>query len=172
MCHSLNSYINLNTTKTSGVRCHQSFPLCVKEPMLKRQQRGSMLVIALFIIVVMALLIGALGNIFKASTDSVIFEVYGVRAQQSAGAGLQQLAMTALPLNSPAVDCNQAINSPSSMSNIDGLKNCAYSASCTTENITFNGSDYKYYWFTSTGSCQVGEQVISRTLSADALQEQ
>jgi MSHA biogenesis protein MshP len=135
------------------------------------KQRGSMIVMALFAIIVLALLAGTLINMIGTSSNSVLFEVYGVRAKNAAQAGIQELAMTAFPLGTGPQQCNQVISSPASFSSITGFQECDFSARCVTEDINFNGEDYRYYRFSSTGSCGFNGIVVSRTLSVDAMQE-
>jgi MSHA biogenesis protein MshP len=135
------------------------------------KQSGSMIVMALFAIIVLALLAGTLINMISTSSNSVLFEVYGVRAKNAAQAGIQELAMTAFPLGTGPQQCNQVISSPASFSSITGFQECDFSARCTTEDINFNGEDYRYYRFSSTGSCALNGIVVSRTVSVDAMQE-
>ena len=135
------------------------------------KQSGSMIVMALFAIIVLALLAGTLINMISASSNSVLYEVYGVRAKNAAQAGVQELAMRAFPLGTGPQQCNQVISSPASFSSIAGFQACDFSAICTTEDINFNGEAYRYYRFSSTGSCLLNDIVVSRTLSVDAMQE-
>lgn len=135
------------------------------------RQGGSMIVMALFAIIVLALLAATLINMINTSSNSVLYEVYGVRAKNAAQAGIQELAMASFPLGTGPQLCNQVIASPASFSSISGFQACAFSARCTTEDISFNGEDYRYYRFSSTGSCEFNNIVVSRTLSVDAMQE-
>jgi MSHA biogenesis protein MshP len=135
------------------------------------KQSGSMIVMALFAIIVAALLATTLINMLSASSNSVLYEVYGVRAQKAAQAGVQELSMSAFPLGTGPQQCNQVISSPASFSSITGFQACDFSARCTTEDINFNGEDYRYYRFSSTGTCILNDIVVSRTLSVDAMQE-
>ena len=135
------------------------------------KQRGSMIVMALFAIIVLALLAGTLINMLSASSNSVLYEVYGVRAKNAARAGIQELAMSAFPIGTGPQICDQVIASPASFSSIAGFQGCDFSARCTTEDINFNGEAHRYYRFSSTGSCLLNDIVVSRTLSVDAMQE-
>lgn len=130
-----------------------------------------MIVMALFAIIVLALLAGTLVNMTSSSSNSVLYEVYGVRAKNAAHAGIQDLAMAAFPLNSGPQQCNQVITSPSSLSSISGFQSCQFTARCSTTDINFDGEDYRYYRFSSTGSCGFDGVVVSRTVSVDAMQE-
>ncbi|AEP28500.1 type II secretory pathway component [Glaciecola nitratireducens FR1064] len=135
------------------------------------RQSGSMIVMALFAIIVLALLAGTLVNMLSTSSNSVLFEVYGVRAKNAAQAGIQELAMTAFPLGAGPQLCNQVIVNPATFASIPGFQSCQFTARCTTSDINFNGEDYRYYRFSSTGSCGFDGVVVSRTVSVDAMQE-
>lgn len=135
------------------------------------RQQGSMIVTALFVIVVVSLLAVALINIISASSNTTLHQVYGLRAKQAAHAGIQNLLFTSFPVDGSAVSCNTNAVSPNSFSSVTGLSACKYQSSCTTEIISFNNIDRLYFKFTSTGSCEINTNVVSRTLSVDAVQE-
>lgn len=134
------------------------------------KQRGSLLIMALFIIIVLSLLAGAMIKITSNSSASVANEVYGLRAQQSANAGIQSLISQSFPVGSTPQVCQATITSPSSFSNIPGLKKCQYTARCQSEDIQYLGSDYRHYKFTSTGVCDLQDELFSRTIAVDAIQ--
>lgn len=141
------------------------------KPFTQCQQRGNMIVMALFVIVVVSLLAATLINIISASSSSTIHQVYGLRAQQAAKSGIQELLSRSFPTDGSSVICNTTANSGASFSNINGLRNCSYEARCTTQTISFSNVDHQYYKFSSTGSCLIDDNVVSRTLSVDAVQE-
>ena len=66
------------------------------------EQRGSMLVIALFVIIVMALLGLTLSRLLSSSSDAIIHEVYGQRALNAARAGVEEQIALAFPINGSA----------------------------------------------------------------------
>ncbi len=134
-------------------------------------QRGTMLVMALFILVVLTMLAGTMITIISGSSKSIIHEVYGVRAQQAAHAGIESLVAASFPVGSPAQACSASVNNNAAFSNIPGFANCSYQASCSSSDISFNSANYRYYRYSSTGFCDTGEGVVSRTLFVDAMQE-
>jgi MSHA biogenesis protein MshP len=138
---------------------------------LSKHQQGSMIVTALFVIVVVSMLAGALINIISSSSSTTIHQVYGLRAKQAAQAGIQELLFTSFPADGSAISCNTNTASPASFSNVKGLNGCRYQASCSTETISFANVDRLYFKFSSTGSCEIDTNVVSRTLSVDAVQE-
>lgn len=144
-------------------------------PVTTDKQRGGMLVISLFVIVVMALLVLTLTRLLSASGETLIYEVYGLRAHQAARSGLEVKLTEAFPVCPPGsvnplcVDSSR--NDPAACNNTteqtfshSGLQNCSVNASCSVSDT----GNSRYYRFTSTGTCEAGDAVTSRTVSVDA----
>ena len=144
-------------------------PKLAQQPSLPKQE-GSMLVLALFIIIVLAMMGATMVKLVMTTSESALTDNFGLNAKNTAQVGLEMLGMQTFPLNTPIQACNTTINSPSSMQNIPGLQNCSYTASCTTSDVIKNGVAHYFYRFSSTGTCEIGEQIVSRTLSVEALQ--
>jgi MSHA biogenesis protein MshP len=161
-------YLSKNTENTAAM---QSLRYQNSRYRCAQRQHGSMIVMALFAIIVLALLAGTLVNMISTSSNSVLYEVYGVRAKNAAQVGIQELAMASFPLGTGPQQCNQVIANSATFGSISGFQACEFSARCTTTDINFNGEDYRYYRFSSTGSCGLDGVVVSRTLSVDAMQE-
>ena len=86
--------------------------MCPKLPMVSLQrQQGSMLVIALFVIIVLAMLGATMSKMVIASNMSVVTDLTGLRAKHAANAGLEVLGGMAFPLDTPIQTCNSTINS-------------------------------------------------------------
>lgn len=136
-----------------------------------KKQQGSMIVMALFVIVVVGLLASALINIISASSNSTLHQVYGLRAKQAAESGIQDLMFSSFPTDGSAVACNTTQFSPASFSDVKGLSTCSYRATCVTETISFGSVDRLHFKFSSTGSCEINTHIVNRTLSVDAVQE-
>lgn len=151
------------TFQKNGCRNNASLPT--------RASKGNMTMMALFVIVVVGMLAASLIKIISAASDSMLHQVYGLRAQQAAQVGVQNLLQTSFPVGAAANACNQTITSPASFSSVPGLSNCSFQASCETSNIQFANVDYVYFKFTSTGTCAIDTNVVSRTMSVDAMQE-
>jgi MSHA biogenesis protein MshP len=129
-----------------------------------------MLVIALFVIIVLALLGLTLTKLLSTSSDAIIHEVYGKRALNAARTGVEQMISNAFPFAPDTPSCSVAPASPIDLNpNIKGLANCSYLAGCEVITVT-DGATYTYYRFESTGSCQVGNTLVSRNIKVDALQ--
>ncbi len=135
------------------------------------KQSGNMLILALFIIVVLGgLAMSLIGSVSSASNSS-LQHIYGLRALNSADAGIERLLLSTFPLNTPPQVCNQTLNSDSQFSTVSGLQSCSYQAVCETQSIRFTGRDYLAYKFSSTGVCTVGQEVFSRLIYAESVRE-
>ena len=131
-------------------------------------QKGSALVMAIFVIVIMTILGSALMRMMSATSESVAYEVLGTRAFQAAQVGLQWELQQLFPLGTGASACqNQAtINAGiPDLSAIDGLINCRIAA-LTCED--FLDGSIRYYQVTSTGQCDINGEVTSRTIEVQA----
>lgn len=137
---------------------------------MRHKQSGSMLVLALFIIIVMTMLGLSMTTLMSSSADAVIYEVYGLRARNAARIGLEQ-SLQAVFSTTPAsvAGCTAASRS---FDGVAGLKNCKFESSCTTKNYNFEDGSATTFYFSSTGSCDGGQITVSRTLEVDALERQ
>ena len=135
-----------------------------KNSILKKQ-KGSALVIAIFIIVVMSLLGSALVKIISTNAETIAYEVIGTRAYQAAQTGAQKKMSQLFPLSPTVGVCN--INTvPDDFSSVKGLENCtAVNVGCI-EDATVNG--VTYYTITSTGQCTVAGISTSRKIEISA----
>ena len=128
------------------------------------KQKGSALVLALFIIVIMTLLGTALVRMLSSNAETIVYEVLGTRAYQAAQAGAQRKLSEIFPLDSPSTISCPATNSEWDFSAIDGLQGCTVEVECTA--ISFE--DVTYYTITSTGQCAVANVVTSRIIEVNA----
>lgn len=123
-----------------------------------------MLVISLFVIVVMALLGFAMTQLLSASSDTVVQEVYGLRALNAAQSGVEAKIAKAFPVSGSA-SCN-ADNEVFSYGAVSGLQNCIATTNCRAEN--FAADNLTYYRFTSEGQCAAGKVITYRQVAVDA----
>ena len=137
-------------------------------PFVKSQQ-GSMLVMAVFIIVIFGLLASALTSILSSSQDTVSYEVLGSRAQATANAGMEAGLYRVLR-NSVACNVIPAASTPLTV-NIDntvvGLVQCNVSVACN-QRAAVNGSTTTYYILNSTGTCVAGNNKLTATRNLKA----
>ena len=128
------------------------------------KQKGSALVLALFIMVVMTLLGTALVRMISSNAETIAFEVLGTRAYQAAQAGAQRKLSELFPLLPAGCVCSPS--APYDFSAIVGLENCTASDVECTAGPTVN--DITYYTITSTGQCTVAGVFTSRTIEVKA----
>jgi len=143
-----------------------------------KKQRGSAILMTLFIIIVLILLGGALMRVLSTSSEAIAQEVIGTRAYMAANSAMQAELQKLFPLNDAAIQCNA--NPPpydfsSSGSDIDGLYHCTASTTCSNY-ATHPETGEQFYRLTSTGKCassalqsnSKGAVVSSRTIQVEA----
>lgn len=142
-------------------------------------QKGSALVIAIFISVVMLLLVAALSKLLIASSEGVSYEVQGTRSFFAAQSGIEYALTELFPLASATV----ASSCPGSLQNGEevnltlpptisfdtvGLQSCTTHISCRER---LNTSDeVTHFWLISTGQCGTDEVQSSRTIEMEVWQ--
>lgn len=134
---------------------------------ISNKQRGSALVIAIFIIIVLSALGAALVSMLDSSQEGVAYEVLGTRAYTAAQSGVQWQLSEVFPLNSDAVACKNQTdidNNTPSFTSVTGLEQCNISVTCTD----FERDGIRYYVVKSTGQCALDSEVTSRTIEVDA----
>ena len=120
-------------------------------------QQGSMLVIALFVIIVLAMLGATMSKMVIASNVTLVTDLTGLRAKHAAQTGLEVLGSQSFPLDNSIQTCNTTVNSNAAFTGIIGFSNCAYTAACNTISITKSGIEHYFYRFTSVGTCGRGK---------------
>ncbi|GAC13779.1 hypothetical protein [Aliiglaciecola lipolytica] len=134
-----------------------------------QKQSGSMIVIALFVIIVMALLGLTMVKLLNSSADAVIHEVYGARALHAAQSSMEINIKSAFPLTQDgAGNCDSLTTI--AFATVPGLQNCYAIASCTLT-TGFVDETTQYYHFESTGICSAGKVTASRSVAVDAIVE-
>jgi MSHA biogenesis protein MshP len=132
---------------------------------INTKQKGSAIVIAIFVIVVMALLGAGLVKILSSSVESVAYEVIGTRAYAAAQTGAQWQLLEIFPHDTNSrTACQGTIVEPD-FSNVQGLENCEAAVICNDDG-EFDGTTY--YIITSTGQCSIGGVITSRTVKIEA----
>ena len=113
----------------------------------KQRQRGFSLPVAIFILVVMALLGAAIVNIMLSGQQGVSSEVLSTRAFFSAESGAQYALAQVFPLDGSPGSCQAPY--PTLNLTSTGLAGCSANVSCSSSTIGSN----VYYTITSTGNC-------------------
>ena len=144
------------------------FPEVSLSPVYLKRQQGSMLVVAVFVIVVMGLLATALSTVFTASETAVSYEVLGIRAQAAANAGIEAGLYQVLR---KSVTCNQVADSsvtPTTTLAVTldtssaGLSQCTVTVLCG-QRPAISGSTATYFILNSTGTCIAGNNQLIAT---------
>lgn len=132
------------------------------------RNQGSILVTAIFVMVVMSVIGLAIIRLTATANQNVVIEVYGQRALNAARAGLELKLAQAFPLAGNSAQCSQ--DATAITLTASGFENCQYQAQCQQQSVNFpDGDSGDYYQFYSVGSCQFDGQIISRSLSVDGL---
>ena len=143
-------------------------------PSMVRSQRGSAILIALFVIVIMALLAAAMGRFLVDSSEKHTVEVRGVRALMAAQSGLE-IALYRLYPNGQWQ--GQQCATSTSLSFTDaGLTGCQAIVTCNKVPVSAAGGTQTGYRFSSEGRCGQPDAgsglnpdfAVSRTLLAEA----
>ena len=148
------------------------------DPQAFGRMRGSALMIALFVIVVMALLAAAMGRFLVDSGEKNTVEVRSVRALLAAQSGLEVALYRLFPKRTLAQPTPPAVclaSSPLSFASNPGLSNCLAVVRCATVPVTYNGSVTNGYRLESVGTCGNSDLnsanpdfAVSRTLIVEA----
>ncbi|EGM76634.1 hypothetical protein Rhein_3364 [Rheinheimera sp. A13L] len=136
------------------------------------KQRGSALVVAVFIIIVMVLLIGSLTQQLTSSSESVSYEVLGTRAFLAAQSGMERGLQILYGLDAAIqTSCaNPLFSQNFELSAVDGLRQCQVQVNCTAATSSLDSSTTHFY-LTSTGTCgDVASVQSSRTIEMEVWQ--
>ncbi len=142
-------------------------------------QKGSALVIAVFIVVVMLLLVAGLSKLLIASSEGVSYEVQGTRSFFAAQSGIE-FALTELFPLAPATATASCPNSlqngeevnlalvPTISFDTVGLQSCTAHISCRERVNELD--EVTHFWLISTGQCGVDAVQTSRTIEMEVWQ--
>ncbi|MFM5567700.1 MSHA biogenesis protein MshP [Aeromonas veronii] len=134
--------------------------------------------IALFVIVVMALLAAAMGRFLVDSGEKNTVEVRSVRALLAAQSGLEVALYRLFPkrtLAQPTPPAVCPVTSTLNFASNPGLSNCSAVVRCVMVPVTYNGSVTTGYRLESVGTCGSSDLnsanpdfAVSRTLMVEA----
>ncbi|MCS6154534.1 MSHA biogenesis protein MshP [Shewanella baltica] len=154
----LNSYrrsVGRNSASSSSLSRSSSHAL----PM---RQRGSALIIGVFVITVMFLLASALINIVEDGDVGLTQEVWGTRAFAAANSGADAALAQLFPLNGTVGVCSA--NSAWVPPDVVGFHACSVTLQCTRY---FVGSVFQYH-IKSQAVCESGDTRVSRQVEVEA----
>ncbi len=134
--------------------------------MNKKQQQGSILLLAIMIILIFSVVGLAIVKTQETTGETIAQEVLGTRALMAARSGLEANLSNIFPLIEQTGDCNdQALTF-----NAPGLPNCTATVTC---NVYATLNSINYYRVQSTGQCGTGAIEVNSTnivLSSRTLQ--
>jgi len=136
------------------------------------KQRGSSLVIAVFIIVVMSLLIGSLSRQLLSSSENVSYEVLGTRAFLAAQSGMERGLQTLYNLDTAVqTSCASSLFTKNfEQSSIDGLRQCQVQVNCNAAASTLDPT-VTHFYLESIGTCGDPASIqSSRTIQMEVWQ--
>lgn len=128
--------------------------------------RGSALVIAIFVIIVMSLLGAALVKMMESSQENVVYEVLGTRAYAAAQTGVQWQLGKLFPIGSPARACSDVSQIPPPIELAKGFEGCRIVSPIKCSDFSHQG--VIYYTVTSTGQCDLDGESTSRVIEVEA----
>ncbi len=119
-----------------------------------KKQKGSALLMTLFILIVLILLGSALMRVLSTSSEAIAQEVIGTRAYMAANSAMQAELQKLFPLNGAASQCNANATYDFSVSgtSVDGLFHCHASTTCSNY-ATHPTTGELFYRLDSTGKC-------------------
>jgi len=149
----------------------------------RNRHQGGALLIAVFVIVVMAALTAAITKNISASTDQTVYEVLGTRALLAAEMGNEKKLADLFSYNGNTANCSvgeevrifNVIDAGATY--VPGLEHCAYIIDCSTNST----GGVNYYSISTTGLCKADldgtsddffcaadEFCVSRTVEVEA----
>ena len=133
---------------------------------LGKKERGSSLVIAIFILVVMSVLGAAMINMLRSNEQTYAYEVLGTRAYAAAQSGVQRKLQELFPLGEGTNISQCSTESTFSFTNHEGLNSCQATVSCSSK--LHAESVIRYFTVSSNGQCDINGEKTSRTIEVRA----
>lgn len=124
----------------------------------ERRQCGFSLAIAMFILVIMALIGAAVVSIMLNNSQSLGSAVLSTRAFFAAQSGAQSALAQLFPLDNSAATCSASY--PAINYSTAGLSNCSVQVSCSSQ----SNAGKTYYTLHSTGTCSLAGLSASREI--------
>lgn len=142
----------------------------------RKAQRGSMLVIAIFILTVIMLFGAAMQSIYSTAGQSIAYEVYGIRALNAANSGAERamqwifypVAVDGGPL---ACSTTDIAGGPEltllTLENQSAFHGCTVAVQCFTFDFTIGTSKTTHHRVESTATCIAGDFTTVRTVAIE-----
>ena len=121
-----------------------------------KRQKGSAILMTLFIIIILMLLGGALMRVLSTSSESIAQEVIGTRAYMAANSAMQAELQKLFPLNDngAGAQCDENVGGvfQHDYSAVEGLYHCKAKTNCK-QYAAHPTNGTLFYRLTSTGKC-------------------
>ncbi|RUO42835.1 hypothetical protein CWE15_05375 [Aliidiomarina taiwanensis] len=142
----------------------------------QKQQQGSALMVAIFIIVVMSVIGAALVRVLNDSATAGVTETYGARAYHAAQSGIEVFLTELFPHDAPVDSCPARVGHIKDTTayrvytfTAPALANCTTTIRCDQTDVTpYVGRHFRIF---STGQCAIGNQRFTRQLLVEARDE-
>lgn len=139
------------------------------------KQRGSMLVIAIFVITVMIFLAVTLQDVFNKASQSVAYEVFGTRALSAANSGAEVALQKIFNLGSETALSYSGSNPETATLTLNSAGTKAALLRCSVVVVVekFNVSEgvhfynYDHYRIVSTATCESGDFKTVRSVAVE-----
>lgn len=129
---------------------------------MRSRQRGSVLIIGIFVITVMFLLAAALIRMVSDADEALTLEVWGTRALASANSGADAAMAKLFPINGGTPVCNSSDSwTPPA---VVGFHGCVVNLSCNS----FSAEGVTQYLVVSRAFCESGDLRVSRSVEVTA----
>ncbi len=129
-----------------------------------RCQRGSGIMMAVFIILFFTAMAAAIVKVQTTAGDAIVVEVYSARALNAANSGAGRVLEDVI--TNLTTNCSTTTTTVNLTFSNSGLENCGAVVECTN----FTNSGIRIYRIQSTGSCEFdqGPRITSRTVIIEA----
>ncbi|WP_418357970.1 MULTISPECIES: MSHA biogenesis protein MshP [Shewanella] len=127
--------------------------MSLKRKLTHHTQRGSALIIGIFVLTVLFLVAASLIRIVGDADESVNVEVWGTRALFSANSGADAALAQLFPLNGSLANCSNVSPTWTAPANALGFYSCSVTTSCNAATV---GSVIQYR-ISSLAICQTGD---------------
>ena len=136
------------------------------KPVSFKRHSGSALIMAVFILVIMALLGVSLSRMLSSSSDAIAWEVLGSRALMAANSGGERALFELFPPGQAVTSCASISTSITTFPASSGLSHCQTTINCNDFAQPALGTHH--YQITATGQCQAGTINALRTVELEA----
>lgn len=121
------------------------------------RQRGAGLIMAIFLITVMALIVTTITQLQQGTAEMESLDIQSVRAFYAAESGAQLALTQLLPADgSVGASCDGGTLYSRSPFPKEGLRDCSVTVTCNQATVVSEGENENYYTLTSTGTCGSG----------------